>query len=296
MLYGDVRSLLSRGFLYAPYRAGAVWFVVASLTHAVAKAAIVAGAQGVPMPQAAALFALDVALLAALCVWRPYMDRAMNVVHIAVAAAAVVNATLLLLFSNAFRLPVRRPISTHELADADPQPLAIGVSGIAFFLANLLFYAVLLLATVHAAARALAPGLGRSAAWPSCSAPPAPREHALADERERFIGWGGVGTGLDVSSVRIVAVADDDEEDGGVAAPPAVAAEREEPSCEAGIGETAEMLEAIAAVACSGESGSSEYGSGSSAGMKLEMKKRGGMKDTYRAVVGRLGRWMSRSE
>lgn len=45
-------------------------------------------------------------LLVALCAWRPYMGRALNVVYVAVAGMAVVNSALLLLFSNVFGLPV----------------------------------------------------------------------------------------------------------------------------------------------------------------------------------------------
>ena len=109
MLYGNVRSLYTRGFLYAPYRARAVDFLVPSLLHAVGKA-IVVGAQCAPVTQAVMLFAFDLVLLAAVCIYRPYMDRALNVVNIAIAGMAVVNSTLLLLFSNVFSLPVRYPL------------------------------------------------------------------------------------------------------------------------------------------------------------------------------------------
>jgi hypothetical protein len=293
MLYGNVRSLHTRGFLYAPYRVRALEFLVPSLLHAVGKA-IVVGTQCAPVTQVVMLFAFDLILLAAVCIYRPYMDRALNVVHIAIAVMAVVNSTLLLLFSNVFRLPVRCPILSTSKTN-DDQPLANGISGIVFFFANLLFYTALLLATVHAAARALMPGLGRSSASiaSSGSAAPPPRQHAPLDDREQFLAR-GAGVGLDGPGIRAVAAAADDDDDDAAVAP--VVAEREE-SREMGFSEAAEVLAAIAAaVDRSGESRASEFGSGSSAGGKLAKKASGRKEAAYVAVVGRLGRWASVSK
>lgn len=106
LLYSDVRSMYTRGFLHAPFRASRAWFVGVGFVHALGKAAVVAGVQEGPVGQAAGLFAFDVAMFVAVAASLPGMDRAVNVVHVAVAAAGVVNSTLLLLFSNCFGLPV----------------------------------------------------------------------------------------------------------------------------------------------------------------------------------------------
>jgi len=136
------------------------------------------------------------------------------------------------------------------------------------------------------------PGLGRSSASiaSSGSAAPPPRQHAPLDDREQFLAR-GAGVGLDGPGIRVVAAVDDDD----TAVSPVVA-EREE-SREMGFSEAAEVLAAIAAaVERSGESGSSEFGSGSSAGGKLAKKTSSRKEAAYVAVVGRLGRWASGSK
>jgi hypothetical protein len=66
-----------------------------------------------------------------------------------------------------------------------------------------------------------------------------------------------------------------------------------------GLDEAAEVLEALAASARRGEASSSLFGSGSSTGGKLvssPSKEGGGREETYVAVVGRIGRWVSGSK
>jgi hypothetical protein len=94
--------------------------------------------------QAVALVAVELALLLAISIVKPYMDKQTNRLNISIAAVNFVNVVLLLFFAGAFGLPVS-PICLAVAKALTEQKLAIGVMGVLFFVLNATFALVIIL-------------------------------------------------------------------------------------------------------------------------------------------------------
>ncbi|KAF2671609.1 TRP-domain-containing protein [Microthyrium microscopicum] len=159
MLYSDPTMLQKWGFLYIQYKATMTPFMLVVLIHALIRGAFVALAQRSGYTQAIALFILELALLIAVCVVKPYMDKVTNTFNISIAAINFFNCLLLLLLSGIFGLP----------------PLAIGILGVLYFVINAIFAGTIVIMTIITAARAI------------ISKDPDSQYQAMPDDRVSFV-------------------------------------------------------------------------------------------------------------
>ncbi|KAJ5482839.1 hypothetical protein N7539_006285 [Penicillium diatomitis] len=138
ILYSDPAALNKWGFLYVQYRATAYYFVVPYLAYIMVKGMFIGLSQPAPVVQTVALLILEAAMLVAVCVMRPWMDKKTNIFNISIASVNFLNAIFLLVFSDVF----------------NPPGMMIGVMGVVFFVYNAVFALVLLvlvlLASVYA--------------------------------------------------------------------------------------------------------------------------------------------------
>jgi hypothetical protein len=106
ILYSDPAALNKWGFLYVQYRASAYYCVVPVLIYILAKTMFISIAQPAPLPQAIGLLVIELGVLVAACVMRPWMDKKTNVFNISIAAINFLNVILLLFFTSVFNQPV----------------------------------------------------------------------------------------------------------------------------------------------------------------------------------------------
>lgn len=106
MLYSDPVSLHKWGFLYVQFKATCYWFITAVLVFLLAKCMFVAFAQSSGRTQAIAIVVLELSLLVAVCIIRPYMDKRTNGYNIAICVVNVISAIFLLFFTQIFGVPV----------------------------------------------------------------------------------------------------------------------------------------------------------------------------------------------
>lgn len=106
ILYSDPVSLNKWGFLYVQFRAKAYYWIVPILVYILVKGMFVGLAQSSPLTQAIAFVILEAALLIAVSVMRPYMDKKTNAFNISIAAVNFVSAVFLLIFTEVFDQPV----------------------------------------------------------------------------------------------------------------------------------------------------------------------------------------------
>ncbi|TLD29424.1 putative duf907 domain protein [Venturia nashicola] len=134
ILFSDTAILNKWGFLYVQFKATMYFFIIVTLLHTLAKALFIAFGQGRGTVQAVGLLVLELILLVAVCVMRPFMDKKTNGVNISIAVINFINVVLLLFFSNIFGVP----------------SLAIGIMGVLFFILNVVFALVLLIMVLWA--------------------------------------------------------------------------------------------------------------------------------------------------
>lgn len=139
ILYSDPTSLNKWGFLYVQYRATAYYFVVPVLVYILIKTMFVALSQSAPVVQAVALVVIEAAMLLAVSILRPWMDKKTNVYNISIAVVNFVNVIFLLIFSDVFNQP----------------GLVTGVMGVIFFVYNAVFALVLLILVLIASLYAI---------------------------------------------------------------------------------------------------------------------------------------------
>ncbi|KAF2396755.1 TRP-domain-containing protein [Trichodelitschia bisporula] len=139
ILYADPMVLNKWGFLYVSYKADVAYFLIPMLVYTFVKAVFVGAAQKSGIVQAIAFVILDMAMLIAMSIMKPFMDRATNAWSISIASINALNSLILLLLSGIFGLP----------------PLAIGVLGVLFFVVNCVFTVVLLATAIWTAGRAI---------------------------------------------------------------------------------------------------------------------------------------------
>lgn len=82
------------------------FFIIVTLLHTLTKALFIAFGQKYGTVQAVGLLVLELVLLIAICIMRPFMDKKTNGVNISIAVVNFLNVILLLFFSNIFGVPV----------------------------------------------------------------------------------------------------------------------------------------------------------------------------------------------
>ncbi|KAJ5084147.1 hypothetical protein NUU61_008726 [Penicillium alfredii] len=128
MLYSDPACLKKWGFLYVYYRAPAFYFTAAALAYTVIKCMVLAFGQSSPIAQAVVILILEIAMLVAISIIKPYMNKPTNIFAIVAATINFLNAIFLLIFTNVFNQP----------------ELMTGVMGVLFFIYNAIFTLILL--------------------------------------------------------------------------------------------------------------------------------------------------------
>ncbi|KAJ5990024.1 hypothetical protein N7522_010231 [Penicillium canescens] len=159
ILYSDPSCLNKWGFLYVQYRATAYYFVVPFLIYTLIKSMFIGLSQPAPVVQTVALVVLELAMLIAVCVLRPWMDKKTNIYNISIAVINFLNSIFLLVFSDVF----------------NPPGLMIGVMGVIFFVYNAVFALVLLILVLIASVYAVV------------SKNPDTRYQPMRDDRGSFI-------------------------------------------------------------------------------------------------------------
>ncbi|KAL4771238.1 hypothetical protein BDW60DRAFT_65855 [Aspergillus nidulans var. acristatus] len=129
ILYSDPTCLNKWGFLYVQYRATAYYFVIPVLGYLFVKGMFIGLSQPAPVVQTVAYVIIEAAMLIAVSVLRPWMDKKTNIYNISIAAVQFLNAIFLLFFSNVFNQP----------------GLVTGVMGVVFFVINAVAALVLLI-------------------------------------------------------------------------------------------------------------------------------------------------------
>ncbi|EHK22538.1 uncharacterized protein TRIVIDRAFT_230591 [Trichoderma virens Gv29-8] len=132
ILFSDPQALNKWGFLYVQFRASAYYFIGPILLYTLIKAMFVAFAQKTNVAQAIGFIILEVGMLIATSVLRPWMDKKTNSFNIAIYVINFLNSIFLLIFTNVFGAPL----------------LAIGVVGVVLFVLNAIFSLVLLLMVI----------------------------------------------------------------------------------------------------------------------------------------------------
>jgi Transient receptor potential (TRP) ion channel len=116
ILFSDNAILNKWGFLYVQFKATMYFFIIVILLHTLAKALFIAFGQRHGTVQAVGLLVLELVLLVAICIMRPYMDKKTNGVNISIAVVNFLNVILLLFFSNIFGVPVSLPGTIPSLS------------------------------------------------------------------------------------------------------------------------------------------------------------------------------------
>ncbi|KAI9657621.1 MAG: hypothetical protein M1821_002797 [Bathelium mastoideum] len=159
ILYSDPVSLNKWGFLYVQFKATAYYFIVPLLVYILIKGMFIGLSQSSGTVQAIALVLLEAAILIAVSILRPYMDKKVNAFNIAIAAANFISAIFLLIFSDVFNQP----------------GIVTGVIGVVFFIFNAAFATVLLVLVLVSSIYAIA------------SKNPDTRYQPMRDDRGSFI-------------------------------------------------------------------------------------------------------------
>lgn len=159
ILYSDPSCLNKWGFLYVQYRATAYYFVLPFLVYVLVKGMFIGLSQPAAVVQTVALVIIELAMLVAVCVLRPWMDKKTNIYNISIAVVNFINVIFLLVFSDVF----------------DPPGMMIGIMGVIFFVYNAVFALVLLVLVLIASIYAVV------------SKNPDTRYQPMRDDRGSFI-------------------------------------------------------------------------------------------------------------
>ncbi|KAL4970838.1 transient receptor potential ion channel family protein [Aspergillus stella-maris] len=159
ILYSDPTCLNKWGFLYVQYRATAYYFVIPWLGYLLIKGMFIGLSQPAPVVQTVAYVIIEAAMLIAVSVLRPWMDKKTNIYNITIAAVQFLNSIFLLFFSDVFNQP----------------GLVTGVMGVVFFVINAVAALVLLILVLIASIYAIV------------SKNPDTRYQPMRDDRGSFI-------------------------------------------------------------------------------------------------------------
>lgn len=129
MLYSDPKVLQKFGYLYSMFDVKYYWFGLVYLAFNFVKACFLAFAQKSGQTQALAIFIIELAMFIVVCVFKPFLSKAVNGIQITSHVVTTLNAVFFLFFSNLMT-----------------QPLIVnGVMGVIFFILNAAFSLFLLL-------------------------------------------------------------------------------------------------------------------------------------------------------
>ncbi|KAF5859944.1 hypothetical protein ETB97_002204 [Aspergillus alliaceus] len=99
MLQNDTVFMNKWGFLYAHHHPQAYYFVALMVVYIFVKGVFVGLCQVSSAAQIAALFVIELLMLVAVCVIRPWMDKKTNIMNITIASINTLNILLLLIFN-----------------------------------------------------------------------------------------------------------------------------------------------------------------------------------------------------
>lgn len=167
-LYSDPSCLNKWGFLYVQYKASAYFFLLPVLIYIVIKGMFVAFAQKSGTAQAIAFILIEGGALIGVALYRPWMDKPVNIFNISIASVNFANAIFLLFFLQNLGLP----------------GIVRGVVGVIFFVVNAIASLVLLILVLVATGYAF------------IAKKPDTRYQPLADNRGSFIKPSESRTGL----------------------------------------------------------------------------------------------------
>ncbi|ODV63192.1 flavin adenine dinucleotide transporter FLC2 [Ascoidea rubescens DSM 1968] len=139
ILYGDIKILNKFGFLYVQYRADCYYWVAITLLYTTLRSVFIALIQNRGKVQAIGIIIVELIYFISLCIIRPFMDKRTNVYNILVHLVILLNAAIFLIFSNLFGGPAA----------------AISISGIIFFVLNVVFSLFILVFTIITCALAI---------------------------------------------------------------------------------------------------------------------------------------------
>ncbi|AET37926.1 transient receptor potential ion channel family protein Ecym_2175 [Eremothecium cymbalariae DBVPG len=105
VLYGDENVLNKYGFFYTMYNANHYWWSCVILSYNLLKAMFIALVQVSGKVQAVSVFLFDLCYLIVLCKYKPYLDRATNLLNILISVVTVINSFIFLFFSDLFHQP-----------------------------------------------------------------------------------------------------------------------------------------------------------------------------------------------
>ncbi|KAJ5340660.1 TRP-like family [Penicillium brevicompactum] len=182
-LYSDPATLNQWGCLYIYYRAPVYYFLVPSLVYIIVKGMVIAFAQSNPVAQTIVLLILELCMMLAVGIIKPFMSKGANVVAIATGVLNSLNTIFLLVFSDVF----------------DQPDLMTGILGVLFFIFNAIFTLILLIY--------LLVGLVYAIFFKK----PDTKYRALADDRDSF-RWSRNNTTTELSSLEKIARGEDDTE------------------------------------------------------------------------------------
>jgi hypothetical protein len=191
-LYSDPATLNQWGFLYIYYRAPVYYFLVPTLIYTIIKGMVIAFAQPSPVAQSIVLLILELVMMLATAIIKPFMSKAANVVAITATVLTSLNTIFLLVFSDVF----------------DQPDLMTGILGVIFFILNAIFTLVLLIYLLVGMFYAI------------LSKKPDTKYRPLADDRDSF-RWSRAPATTELSSLEKIARGAEDTE--GHPYPPRVA-------------------------------------------------------------------------
>lgn len=105
ILYGDQRVLHKYGFFYTMFSADYYYWSCVIMGYNFIRGLFIAFAQGSGKTQALAIFIFDLAYFIALIKYKPYLDRATNIMNILISTVTLINSFLFLFFSGLFNQP-----------------------------------------------------------------------------------------------------------------------------------------------------------------------------------------------
>lgn len=182
-LYSDPSTLNQWGFLYIYYRAPVYYFLVPTLVYTIIKGMVIAFAQPSPVAQSIVLLILELSMMLATAIIKPFMSKGANVAAITMTVLNSLNTIFLLVFSDVF----------------DQPELMTGILGVIFFILNALFTLVLLIYLLVGMVYAI------------FLKKPDTKYKPLRDDRDSF-RWSRTGTTTELSSLEKIARGEEDAE------------------------------------------------------------------------------------
>jgi hypothetical protein len=182
-LYSDPATLNQWGFLYIYYRAPVYYFLVPTLVYTIVKGMVIAFAQPSPVAQSIVLLIVELCMMLATAIIKPFMSKGANVAAITTTVLNSLNTIFLLVFSDVF----------------DQPDLMTGILGVLFFIFNAIFTLVLLVYLLVGMVYAI------------FLKKPDTKYKPLGDDRDSF-RWSRTGVTTELSSLEKIARGEEDAE------------------------------------------------------------------------------------